>query len=194
MARTENRNNLGREANAEIQKKVKLATAIFAEYGNQIRTAIQFNLNDKSQIDDIFQNVFLSIVHKPVPKHIENIRGYLYIAIINDIVDMARRTKSYRTRIRRYAECRKYSIINDDPENILIQAEERQKMIELIEKQLPPREAQAVTQRYAYDIDIGQAAQNMDISRRSLSRYLCVGLKKIRQYFRENKGDGNDFF
>lgn len=182
MSSAERHDNLGREANAEIQTKVKLATEIFAEHGNEILAIIRFNVNDKSRADDIFQDFFLSIVYQPVPKGIKNVKGYLYRGAINDVIDAARRTKSYRARIHRYAEYRKYSIIHEDPQNIVIQAEERQKMIQLIERQLPPREAEAVIKRYGRDISISDAAREMHVNKRTFSRYLCLGLKKIRQF------------
>jgi len=176
---------LARRDKADVQERVGRASVIFEEHGDEIRATIQFLVSDRSKVDDIFQDVFLAIVDKPIPPDIQNPKGYLYRAIVNDIIDMARRTKSYRGRIQRYAECRKYSIINNDPDNIVIQAEEREKMIELIERQLPPREAEAVIKRYGNDISIGDAARKMHVNKRSFSRYLCLGLKKIRQFLHE---------
>lgn len=184
---------LARRDKANVQERVSRASVIFKERGDEIRAIIQFNMSDKSKVDDIFQDVFLAIVDKPIPPDIQNPTGYLYRAIKNDIIDMARRTKSYRGRIQRYAECRKYSIKNNDPENIVIQAEEKEKMIELIERQLPSREAEAVIKRYGRDISIGDAAKKMHVNKRTFSRYLCLGLKKIRQFFRE-EGGINDLY
>jgi RNA polymerase sigma factor (sigma-70 family) len=182
MSIGERQSNLGREADADVQKRVKLATDIFAKYGAQIRAIIHFHITDKSKIDDIFQDFFLSILHKPVPEGIQNIEGYLYKAVTNDVIDAVRRTKSYRDRIHRSAEYRKYSIVYEDPQNIVIQAEERQKMFQLIERLLPPREAEAVIERYGYDRSIGDASTRMHVNKRTFSRYLCMGLKKIRKF------------
>ena len=176
----------------DIQEKVALASALFEEHKDEILAMIQFNMSDKSKIDDIFQDVFLAIVDKPIPPDVQKPKGYIYRTIINDIIDSVRRTKSYRARIQRYAECRRYSIINNGPENIVIQAEEREKMIELIKKQVPPREAEAVIKRYGHDCSIGDAAIRMNVKKRTFSRYLSLGLKKMRQYFRE-EGDKYDF-
>jgi RNA polymerase sigma factor (sigma-70 family) len=178
MPNAEKTDNMGTGGNVEIQEKVELASAIFHEYEDEIRAMIRFHVNDNSRIDDIFQDFFLSMVDKPVPSDIQNIGGYLYKAITNDVIDMNRRTKRYRTRIQRYAEGRKRSMVNDDPENIAIQLEERQKMVELIEKQLPSREAEAVLERYDHSNSIDNAAKKMQVSKRSFSRYLCMGLKK----------------
>ena len=178
MPNAEKTDNVRTGGNVEIQEKVELASAIFHEYEDEIRAMIRFHVNDNSRIDDIFQDFFLSIVHKPVPSDIQNIGGYLYKAITNDVIDMTRRTKRYRSRIQRYAEGRRHSIVNDDPESIAIQLEEKQKMVELIEEQLPSREAEAVLERYGHNNSIGSAAKKMQVNKRSFSRYLCMGLKK----------------
>lgn len=178
MPNAEKTDNMGTGGNVEIQEKVELASAIFHEYEDEIRAMIRFHVNDNARIDDIFQDFFLSMVHKPVPSGIRNISGYLYRAITNDVIDMTRRTKRYRTRIQRYAEDRKYSVVNDDPESTAIQLEERQKMVELIEQHLPGREAQAVLERYDHNKSIDNAAKKMQVSKRSFSRYLCMGLKR----------------
>ena len=185
MPGSDTSSELARRDKVDVQERVRRAHSVFEEHGSKIRAIIQFNLSDKSKVDDIFQDVFLAIVDKPIPSDVQNPIGYLYRAITNDIIDMARRTKNYRARIQRYAERRKYSIINNDPENIVIQAEEKEKMIELIERQLPPREAEAVIKRYGNDISIDDAARKMHVNKRSFSRYLCLGLKKIRHFFLE---------
>jgi RNA polymerase sigma factor (sigma-70 family) len=187
MPNAEKSYNFGREANAEIQKKVKVAGTIFDEYGDQIHAIIRFKVSNRLEADDIFQDFFLSLVHKPVPEGIQDIKNYLYRAIINDIIDMARRTKSYQARIHRYSEYRKYNAKNEDPQNMMIQAEEVKKMFQMIERQLPPREAQTIFERYGHDRSIGNASKRMHVSKKTFSRYLCMGLKKIRQLLREGE-------
>ena len=194
MLKAEKSYKLGREANAKIQKRVKVAGAIFDEYGDRILAIIRFKVSNRSEADDIFQDFFLSLVHKPVPEGIQNIEGYLYRAIINDIIDMGRRTKSYRSQLDRYAKYRKYSAKYEDPHNIMIQAEEVQKMFQLIERQLPPREAEAVIERYCHDCSIDNASKRMYVGKKTFSRYLCMGLKKIRQLLHEGELDINNLY
>jgi RNA polymerase sigma factor (sigma-70 family) len=178
----------GGEEELDVQGRVEIASTLFQEYNDVIRAIIEFNISDKSRVDDIYQNFFLAIVNKSIPSNIKNIKGYIYRAITNDIIDMARRTKSYRARIERYAEYQKRNVIDDNsPENIVIQAEERQKMIEIIEKQLPSREAEAVLKRYDDNISIDNAAKEMRVKKRTFSRYLCLGLKKIQQILNEEE-------
>ena len=188
-------NSTGRDANAKVQEKVKWATEVFDEYGDIIRNAIYLNVNNRSEADDIYQDLFLSLVHRPIPRDIQYIRGYLYRAIKHDVLDAVRRTKSYRAQIAEYAECcpsSVYGVEQKDPQNIALQAEEIQRIIQIAQSQLPRRETEAVLLRYARGQDTTNAAKTMHINKRSFARYLCMGLKKIRQFIRENKVGLND--
>ena len=100
------------------------------------------------------------------------------MAIKNDVLDEAFRTKSYHARNRRYAELNAGQVKFHDPENVVLMSEEIQKLFSIIERRLMPHEREAITQRYCLDRDIGEAAEAMCIDKRSFSHYLCTGLKK----------------
>ena len=173
----------------EIRNNVKMAAEVFDEHGDAIRAIIKFNVRSETEIDDIFQEFFLSIVRRPIPQSVQDIRGYLYKAVTNDIIDISRRNKSDRNRIHRYAECRKYSINEDDPENIIIQTEEIKKVFQLIENSLSRREAEVVVKRYSRNLSTTDTAQRMFVNKRTVSRYLSVAIKKARQLIHK---DGDD--
>lgn len=175
------------EANPEVTKNMKQAVETFEEYGDVIRSTICCNVNDRSIIDDIFQDFFLALVRRPIPSSIQNVKSYLRRAIKNDVLDAAFRTKSYHVRNQRYAELRMNYIKLHNPEDIVVEAETIQNLFDIIEEQLMPHEAEAIIQRYCYDQDIGEAAEVMSINKRSFSHYLCTGLKKVRQFIHENK-------
>jgi len=176
------------QANTKLLKKVKTATEIFDEYRDAIVTIIHFNVSDKSKADDIFQELFLSLVHKPVPSETKDIKGYLYRTIINDILDMVRRRKTYQAQIRRYAQQLKYgnSIIQKDPQHIVAEAEQIQRIFRLIEEQLPPHQAQAIIHRYRHNHTTTETARRMQIKKSTVSRYIYAGLKKIRRLLCQN--------
>ena len=179
---------MGESANTEIQNKVRRATEVFDQYGDDIRAIIRFNVRNDSETEDIFQDFFLSIIRKPIPQDIQDVRGYLYRAITNDIIDVSRRMKSQRERIQKYAENHKYTISEEDPQQIVSQAEGIKKLFLLIEGQLPIREAEAVVQRYGCNLDTTDTAQKMSVGKRTVSRYLSVAMKKIRGIV-HNDGD-----
>ena len=160
---------------------VNSAAKIFAEYGNFIYAVIHSRVNDEAQADDIFQDFFLFLISKPLPADVRNTKGYLYKAIADDIVDAARRVEKYQTRMHRYARRLEYSAAEDSPEKALIEAEETNKMLELIEKRLPRSEAQAIILRYKNSYNIKEVAKQMDVDKRTISRYISVGLRKVRQ-------------
>ena len=181
---------MGESANTEIQNKVKLAAEVFEQYGDDIRAIIRFNVKNDSETEDLFQEFFLSIIRKPIPLDIEDVRGYLYRAITNDIIDVSRRMKRQRERIQKYAERRKYSISEEDPHQIISQAEGIKKLFLLIEGRLPVREAEAFVQRYGCELDTTDTAHNMSVEKRTVSRYISVAMKKIRCFIRT---DGDEY-
>ncbi|MHC4637361.1 MAG: hypothetical protein ACYTBP_06355, partial [Planctomycetota bacterium] len=65
----------GTDAVENNQDSVKYAAEIFDKYGSIIRAVIRANINDKSQQEDIFQDFFISLVHRPIPKYIDNVKG-----------------------------------------------------------------------------------------------------------------------
>lgn len=163
---------------------VNIAAKTFVQYGDFIHSIIRCKVRDETQADDLFQDFFLSLVSRPPPPNIQNMKGYLYRAIINDIADSARRVERYQTRLRRYAERLKYFRTEDIPENALIEAEEMGKMFKLIERRLPHIEARAIILRYRNHYNIKEVAKKMGINDNAAWRYIYKGLRKIRQFLR----------
>jgi len=182
--------NFSETNRTEIRKRVGLAAEVFDRYGDDIRAIIHFNIKDKSKVDDIFQDFFVSIVRNPIPQDIQDIRGYLYRAVTNDVIDVSRQKKCHQDHIKKYAECRKHFIIAEDPQNIAIQVENTKKMFRLIETRLPKREAEAVLQRYGQGYSTPDTAKRMHVDKTIVSRYLSMALKKMREFVPKNE-DGN---
>lgn len=164
--------------------RINAAAKIFAEYGSFIRSVIRYHVRDETQVDDLFQDFFLSLIAKPIPQGVQNIERYLYRAISNDVIDAARRVKNYQTHICRYVKSRSYRTIKDKPENTLMKREEIDKMFELIEKLLQRGEAQAVILRYRNQYKIREIAAKMGVSDIAAWRYISKGFRKIRQFLK----------
>jgi len=173
----------------EIRKRVGLAAEVFDRYGDEIRAVIHFNVKDKAKADDIFQDFFVSIVRKPIPTGVQDIRGYLYRAVTNDVIDVSRQIKNHQGHIQKYAVCRKHSEIPKDPQKTAIQVEGTKKMFRLIESRLPKREAEVVVQRYGHGLSIKDTAEKMNVNTRIVSRYLTVALKKMREFVSEKEDE-----
>jgi RNA polymerase sigma factor (sigma-70 family) len=168
---------------SRVGKNVDRASEIFSKYEGFIRAVICFQVGDSGLAEDIFQDFYLSLVSRPIPAGIQNIKSYLYRAITNDIVDAARRVEKYQSRMQKYAQCPDFSINKNTPENALINKEEINKMFELIEGWLRYSEAQAIKLRYIYNLNIKEIAEKMCVNERTASRYICVGLSKVREFF-----------
>ena len=166
---------------------VDRAAEIFSKYGDFILAVIRYQVGNDVQADDLYQDFFLSLVSRPIPAHIQNIKSYLYRAINNDIVDAVRRVEKYQNRMQKYAEGLNFSINKNTPENALINKEEINKMFKLIEGRLPHSEAQAIKWRYIYNLNIKEIAEKMCVKAQTVSRYISAGLSKVRQFFNSKK-------
>ncbi|MGD8786184.1 MAG: sigma-70 family RNA polymerase sigma factor [Phycisphaerales bacterium] len=171
---------------SEYRDNVSLATKVFAEYGDFIRAVICSKLKNKAQADDIFQDFFISLVNKPLPADVRNIKSYLYKAISNDVVDAARRTEKYQVQIHKYHKHQNYSVNKTSFGNaILGEEEELDKMFSLIKGRLRDSESQAIALRYKGHYSIKEVADKMGVKCTSVSRYISTGLKKMREFLVE---------
>ncbi|MCK4628644.1 MAG: RNA polymerase sigma factor [Sedimentisphaerales bacterium] len=168
------------------------AAGILEEHAGFIRTVIGFHVKDKNLADDIFQDFFLSLNTKPIPLGVTNVRGYLYRAITNDIIDASRRAKRYQARIHRYAKHIELKTTKNGSEVHISKTEEIEKIFRTIKKHVSRSEAQAIELRHVNGYNIMETARKMGVKKRSVSRYLSVGLNKIRRVLVTEGGNRND--
>ncbi len=110
---------------SNMRYNVEAASSIFAEYGSFIHTVIRCQVKNEAQADGIFQDFFLSIVCKPIPGGVNNIKSYLYRAITNDIIEATRRVEKYRVYRLKYADILNRSINKKIPENASVDVVEK---------------------------------------------------------------------
>jgi RNA polymerase sigma factor (sigma-70 family) len=172
-----------------IRRRVERAGEVFDRYGNEIRAMIDFSVKDKARADDIFQDLFVSVVKNPIPPKVENVQAYLYRAIANDVVDRFRRTQNHQEAVQIYTERRKQRAVQKDPQKVVAQAEEAAGMVRLIGNHLARREATALVQRCGFGLSTSDTACQLNIDKRSVSRYLAEAMKKMRNLASGNGGD-----
>ena len=170
---------------------VERAAELFDEHGDFIRSIIRFHVRNEAEAEDLFQDLFLSIVAKPLPEEVRNIKGFLYKLTSDIVKDTFRRINRYKIRMRRYTECH-LQIAENHPASSLIDVEETIKMFDLIERSLSTKEALAVTMRYRDNCDTGKVAEKMGVTNRSVSRYVSIGLKKIGHVLDKKQGSNYD--
>lgn len=171
--------SIGTERQGEA---VAAAVNVFAEHGDFVRAVIRLRVRDASRRDDVFQELFLKFISQPAPPGVQNIKGYLYQAIVHDSVDLVRTQENDRRHLRNYAEQNRISI-HKTPLPIAIRGETDEKVpvFTVLTRRLRRREAQVVTLRYRDNYSIAEIAAKMGIRRRSVSRYLSSGLKELRR-------------
>ena len=176
----------------ELSVNVRHAAEIFEQHGTFIRTVIRYHAKRDDLTEDVYQGLFLSLVTKPIPPDVQNLKGFLYRTITNDIKDAINKIRRYKKLVNRYSETHRNGQYRKKPEDQLIRAEETEKMFQFVAKQLTAAEARVVTLRYRENYDTSEVAQKMKVSPRTVSRYLSVSLGKIRESmasFKENDHD-----
>jgi len=173
------------ERNVDTERQgeaVAAAVKIFAEHGGFVRNVIRLQVRDVSRREDVFQELFLRIVDQPVPPDVRNVRGYLYRAILRDVVDLAREQENTSRHLKKYARNNRISIYKSPSQNAIVEEmEDEHSVFARLTRQLRRREREAVTLRYRDNCSIAEIADRMGIGRRSASRYLTSALRHIRR-------------
>ena len=82
---------------SEALNNVIKAEKLFVEYGGFIRSTLSFNVKNETLSDDIFQDLFLFFVSKPIGEEVKNVKGFLYRVISDRIKDTIRRKIRYQS-------------------------------------------------------------------------------------------------
>lgn len=165
---------------------------IFAQHGTFIRNLIRYHVKRVDLTEDLYQDLFLSLVTKPIPPDVQNLKGFLYRTITNDVKDAINKIRRYKKLVQRYSETHHNGRYRKKPEDQLIQTEETEKMFRFVARQLTAAEAKVITLRYKESYDTSEVAQKMKVSPRTVSRYLSVGLGKIRKSMTAFKDNDHD--
>ena len=164
-----------------VSDNVQAAAEVFLKYHHEIQGIIKYNVRDESVAEDVYQEFFLSLVSCPLPTGIGNMKRFLYHAITNDVLTMVRRSKRRREHLQTYIQYHRNGIPENGPADRVMEDEDRDKVLDVIEKHLHPSEYRAIQGRMRYGSDNEMAARKLGIKKRSYIRYLSVGLKKIRK-------------
>lgn len=189
MSKADDRLSPNGDSKTDVHQRVGLAAEVFSKYSNDIRAMIGYNIKDPSRADDVFQNLFISLVCNPVPPHVTDVKGYLYRVIANDVYDVFRRTRIHQESVEKYVENRKYDVVQEDPQDNVIEAEEAQQMFQLIEDRLPKRQAVAIAHHYEDGLSANDMAEKMHLDKTSVYSYLSAARKKMRGLIPENGRD-----
>jgi len=160
---------------------VAAAAKVFLDHKDFIREVICFHVQDEDQADDLFQDLFLSLISNPLPRDMQNIKSYLYKAITNDVIDAIHRREKYRNCIHEYAQRSSRPRSQTTPLEAVLEKEQASRVLELVKKQLPPTEAQAVYLQYRDSHNAREIAEKMGVGIATVRGYLSEGLSRIRR-------------
>jgi len=158
-----------------------VAAKVFLDHKDYIREVIYFHIQDEDLADDLFQNFFLSFVSHPLPGDIQNIKSYLYRALANDIIDTIHRKENYQNFIHKYCEFSNHPQSQKTPAQALLEMEQTNIVFELIDKRLPPTEAQSVYLQYRDSHSAKEIAKKMGVGAATVRGYVSEGLSRIRR-------------
>jgi len=163
------------------ESAIRRATAIFAKYGDFIRTIIHFQAADRLDVEDLHQEFFFALIRKPVPPDVQNIKGYLYRAIVHHVVNGIRLEETYSHTLKKYAKEFKISINNQESRSAFTLEEQKETAVACLARYLRGREGQAFLLKYRDDCSILEIATKMGINKRTVSRYLSESLRKLQR-------------
>ncbi len=158
---------------------VEIASRIFRDYGATIRRMVQRYVHSEQDVDDVYQNIFLSIVASP-PTHETSLLAYFRVIVRNAVKDASRRAASRQGFAKRYGRFLETRAPGDGKESELEQTEQVSKTMTLLKYALPTYMARVLTERFVHGRGIDEIASQLGVDRRSVSRYCCVGLKRLR--------------
>ena len=160
---------------------VQAATALFFQYEDLIRTTIRFHAGSKLDPEDLFQEFYLSLICRPLPADVRDIRSYLYRAATNYVTSQLRRQRSYSHHQKKYAQEAENSIYNRPPRDALVEDEQRNVTITRLAGLLQQRLGQAFVLKHRDGYNILEIAVRMGVHRRTVSRYLSESAEKLRR-------------
>lgn len=166
---------------ANTDSAVRAATAIFEEHGEFIRKVLGRQAGSKLDVEDLYQEFYLALIHKPVPTDVRDVRGYLYKALVHRVISEARRCGAYSNAMKKYANETRISINNGETEDAFIVEEHQNAAIAKLSHCLQEREAEAFVMKYRDDCSILEIATRMGINKRTVSRYLSESLRKLHR-------------
>jgi RNA polymerase sigma factor (sigma-70 family) len=178
---------VGSEKNSPSQTEArKRASCLFQEHEDFIRSVIRFAIRNPADADDFYQDLYLSFILNPPADEIRKPRGFFYRLIRERAKDW------YRKHARRQKKMKELFLQTDlqtepSPQAVFADAEEMAALFDKIESCLKTNEGRAILYRYKYDYTLEETAQKMGIKPKSVVRYTCTGLKKIREIFQKRR-------
>ena len=172
------------------QEAQSQAEELFLEHGEFLMNVLLRDLSEPDALD-AFQCFYLNVVMKGLPDNIQDIRGYLYQAARNAVIDHWRKTSTYQEKIQLYSQ-RTKPRFSEDPTKKVMNSELLIEVFEKIGHLLWPSINQVIVQKHQRNLSNDEIAEKMNVSKRTVSRYLSVGTKQIQELYSQFFGDSDE--
>lgn len=163
------------------------ASRLFQEHEDFIRSAIRFAIRNPSETDDFYQDLYLSFVLNPPVKPIQKPQGFFWRLVMERATDWYRNQGRRRRMLKELYRRAQLSAEQRETESTLSDTETIAALFEQIKSFLKTGEGQAIIYRYKYHYTLEETAQKMGIKPQTVIRYVCTGLKKIRERFQNRR-------
>jgi RNA polymerase sigma factor (sigma-70 family) len=173
----------------EAKQNLEKVAEIFKAHGDFLLSVFQKKLKEQDA-RDLWQNLFLSLLSRPVPADIANVRGYLYRAAIRDIIDFKRGLKLNQQKMDEYSHMTSQTTDRSLIHNLVV----HETIIEAfmhIESSLPPAVRRAMLHKHTRHMSHREIAEHMNIKKETVDRYLSVGTKMMEQIQDQITGEDN---
>lgn len=160
--------------------KVGYISCLFEEHGDFIRSILYLKTADRDLVEDIYQDLFIVLTLREVPRDIENVRGYLYKTILHFIRDTYQKFRYYNEHIGIYRRNMGSSLVQESPEDSMVNAEQTRQVFEAASGSLNDSEMRALHLKYRKGMGIEEISGVMGIKKDSVKRYISRALAKLR--------------
>ncbi len=144
-----------------------------------IRTVLRLRADSASEAEDMFQELFLSLILRPPPADVQNMRGYLYRVIMNDLMNRRREREAYQRYLQRYRDDLGLRDGVESPDRSATEKEDAAMFMAFLCSHLQRREAEVMVMRYSRGYSIAEVAEKTGLGKRTVSRYLSSGLRRL---------------
>ena len=166
------------------KSRVDSAARLFSERHAEIQKIIRVFIRDEQEREEVYQDLFLYFVRKPIPDEVEYVGAWLYRTILDRVRDRKRKQSRYATRLRSYAEQQiRQSSDTDNPPS----SEDYEPLFRLIRETLSNTEADVVVYRYKHGMELDAIAEKMNVNTRSITHYLSSARRKLRTLIGKKK-------
>ncbi len=181
-----------REKAIAASGNVEAAYRVYVEHGGFVRRLLSSLAPSEDVAEDIYHDLFLSLVGKALPEGITNTKGYLYKAVVHSVFTSKRRAITTDSNTKRYSmefyrRIHESNVNNRSPLDALIEKEDHDRVFERIEAILPETEATAIKRRFGEGDSRTDVARGMGVNPNTVSVYVSLGLKKLRNSLRKSK-------